>query len=107
MLLIIKRDGSVVEFDGRKIEKAVLAAFEEVDGAITPYAEAKAANIAAFVKESADLSDHELTVEEIQDLVENGLMSCKRKDVARAYIQYRYERTRVREHNTAFMKEVA
>ena len=107
MLLIIKRDGSVVEFDGRKIEKAVLAAFEEVDGSITPYAEAKAANIAAFVKEAADLADHELTVEEIQDLVENGLMSCKRKDVARAYIQYRYERTRVREHNTAFMKEVA
>ena len=107
MLLIIKRDGSVVEFDGRKIEKAVLAAFEEVDGSITPYAEAKAANIAAFVKEAADLADHELTVEEIQDLVENGLMSCKRKDVARAYIQYRYERTRVREHNTAFMREVA
>ena len=107
MLLIIKRDGSVVEFDGRKVEKAVLAAFEEVDGSITPYAEAKAANIAAFVKEAADLADHELTVEEIQDLVENGLMSCKRKDVARAYIQYRYERTRVREHNTAFMREVA
>ena len=34
-------------------------------------------------------------------------MSCRRKDVARAYIQYRYERTRVREHNTQFMREVA
>ena len=107
MLLIIKRDGAVAEFNGQKIEKAVLAAFEEVDGSITPYAEAKAANIASYVKEVAEISDHELTVEEIQDLVENGLMSCKRKDVARAYIQYRYDRTKVREHNTAFMREVA
>ena len=107
MLLIIKRDGAVAEFNGQKIEKAVLAAFEEVDGSITPYAEAKAANIASYVKEVAEISDHELNVEEIQDLVENGLMSCKRKDVARAYIQYRYDRTKVREHNTAFMREVA
>lgn len=107
MLLIIKRDGSIVEFDKEKIKHAVLAAFDEVDGKITDYAISKADNIADFVEEKADESDHELTVEEIQDLVENGLMSCKRKDVARAYIQYRYERTKVREHNTKFMQEIA
>jgi len=107
MLLIIKRDGSVVEFDRTKIENAVLAAFEDVDGKIDEYAKAKADNIATYVNSQASKSDHELTVEEIQDLVEQGLMSCRRKDVARAYIQYRYERTRVREHNTQFMKEVA
>lgn len=107
MLLIIKRDGSITDFDKQKIENAVLAAFEEVDGKITDYAKTKAMNIADYVEEKADESDHELTVEEIQDLVENGLMSCKRKDVARAYIQYRYERTKVREHNTKFMQEVA
>jgi len=107
MLLIIKRDGSVVEFDKSKIERAVLAAFEDVDGQISQYAETKATNIAEYVEEQAEASDHELNVEEIQDLVENGLMSCKRKDVARAYIQYRYERNRVREHNTQFMQEVA
>ena len=107
MLLIIKRDGSVVEFDKSKIERAVLAAFEDVDGKISQYAETKATNIAEYVEEQAEASDHELNVEEIQDLVENGLMSCKRKDVARAYIQYRYERNRVREHNTQFMQEVA
>lgn len=107
MLLVIKRDGSVTEFDRTKIKNAVLAAFEDVDGKITDYAQTKADNIADFVEEKADEADHELDVEEIQDLVENGLMSCKRKDVARAYIQYRYERTKVREHNTAFMKEVA
>lgn len=107
MLLIIKRDGSVVEFDRTKIENAVLAAFEDVDGKIDEYAKAKADNIATYVNSQASKSDHELTVEEIQDLVEQGLMSCRRKDVARAYIQYRYERTRVREHNTKFMQEVA
>ena len=107
MLLIIKRDGSVVEFNRAKIENAVLAAFEDVDGKIDKYAKAKADNIATYVESQANKSDHELTVEEIQDLVEQGLMSCRRKDVARAYIQYRYERTRVREHNTKFMQEVA
>ena len=107
MLLIIKRDGSIVEFDRTKIENAVLAAFEDVDGKIDDYAKSKADNIATYVWSQANKSDHELTVEEIQDLVEQGLMSCRRKDVARAYIQYRYERTRVREHNTKFMQEVA
>ena len=107
MLLIIKRDGSVVEFDRAKIENAVLAAFEDVDGKLDDYAKSKADNIATYVEAQADKSDHELTVEEIQDLVEQGLMSCRRKDVARAYIQYRYERTKVREHNTKFMQEVA
>ena len=107
MLLIIKRDGSVVEFDRAKIENAVLAAFEDVDGELDDYAKSKADNIATYVETQADKSDHELTVEEIQDLVEQGLMSCRRKDVARAYIQYRYERTKVREHNTKFMQEVA
>ena len=40
--------------------------------------------------------DKYLTVEDIQDLVENGLMSTKRKDVARAYITYRNKRTEAR-----------
>ena len=107
MLLIIKRDGSVVEFDRTKIENAVLAAFDDVDGQITDYAKQKAANIADYVLNQANQSEHELSVEEIQDLVEQGLMSTRRKDVARAYIQYRYERTKVREYNTNFMREVA
>ena len=107
MLLIVKRDGSFVEFDRKKIENAVLSAFEEVDGKITDYAKSKANNIATYVWSQATASDHEFSVEEIQDLVEQGLMSCRRKDVARAYIQYRYERTKVREHNTKFMQEVA
>ena len=48
-----------------------------------------------------------LSVEEVQDLVENGLMSTKRKDVARAYIRYRQERERIRKWNTQMMDIVA
>ena len=84
---IKKRDGRHVQFDLNKIIDAVLAAFKQVDGEITDYAFEKAGNIADYVQEIADT--RELTIEEIQDLVEKGLMSTKRKDVAKAYILYR------------------
>ena len=106
MLFIKKRDGSIQKFDSMKIEQAVLSAFLDVDGEITDYAEKKAHNIAEYIKNEAESADRTFSVEEVQDLVENGLMSGRRKDVARSYIQYRYERSKVREHNTNFMKEV-
>ena len=107
MLFIEKRDGTIQSFNPMKIEQAILSAFLDVDGEVTEYAEQKARNIADYVRDKVEASDKTLNVEDIQDLVENGLMSCRRKDVARSYIHYRYERQRVREHNTAFMKEVA
>lgn len=104
---IVKRDGRIKNFDKSKIESAVLAAFQDVDGKIEEYAMTKAKNIADYIYDYAEKQDHMLKIEEIQDLVEQGLMSCKRKDVARAYIKYRYDRTKVREYNTQFMQEVA
>ena len=80
MIFIIKRDGRRVVFNREKVEEAILKAFFEVDGDITEYAEIKASNIADYIESIA--KDKELNVEEIQDLVENGLMSTKRKDVA-------------------------
>ena len=103
MKTIFKRDGREVPFDRSKIVNAILAAFKEIDHQITPYAEEKATNIADYIE---DL-DEPLNVEKIQDLVENGLMSTKRKDVAKAYIKYRELRTEVREYNSDFMKEVS
>ena len=47
-----------------------------------------------------------MSIEEIQDLVENGLMSTKRKDVAKAYITYRQERTRERNKNSSYVKNI-
>ena len=105
-LNIIKRDGRIVKFDKFKIVDAVLAAFKSVDGTITEYAEIKAGNIADYIQDYAENSDHELTIEEIQDLVEKGLSSTKRKDVAKEYILYRNERTRERNKNSVLVRNI-
>jgi len=105
MQYIKKRDGRLVEFNKNKIIEAIIKAFKSIDGDITPYATEKANNIADFVE--AKSKGKILTVEEIQDMVEQGLMSTRRKDVARAYIAYRIERTRVRNWNTQMMDKVA
>jgi len=94
MNLITKRDGTKQSFSKAKIVSAVLAAFNEVDGEITEYAEKKANAIADYIESVAE--QKLLTIEDIQDLVENGLMSTKRKDVAKAYILYRKERSEFR-----------
>ena len=99
-----KRDGRIVKFNKNKIVDAILKAFKQVDGEISDYALEKANNIADFIKNT---DDEILNVEEIQDLVENGLMSLKKKDVARAYILYRQERARIRNWNTATMGKMA
>ena len=104
MQYIKKRDGRLVPFNKKKIEQAVMAAFIDIDGETSPYAEEKASTIANFVEEQDQKQI--LTVEEIQDLVEKGLMSTKRKDVARQYIRYRQERERIRKWNNAMMEKV-
>ena len=115
---IIKRDGRIVPFEKGKIIDAVCAAFQEVDGSISDYAILKANNIADYVLEKAkehkrqvyshweeipegdrfplNRNDMYFTVEDVQDLVEKGLMATKRKDVAKAYILYRNERNQKR-----------
>lgn len=104
MKYIIKRDGTRQPFDKFKIIDAVLAAFKEVDGEVNDYALIKAGNIADYIQEVAE--QNELTVEQIQDLVEKGLMSTKRKDVAKAYILYREERNKERNKRSKLLKEV-
>lgn len=123
---IKKRDGRIVAFDQNKIIDAVLAAFKEVDGELSDYAYEKAGNIADYILEAAkehkrlqynawmnnhegeplDSADLYLNVEEIQDLVEKGLMATKRKDVAKAYILYREERTKERNKNNEMIHQV-
>ena len=93
---IKKRDGRIVPFNENKIIDAILSAFVEVDGVSSEYALIKAGNIADYIAEQISQADHVLDVEEIQDMVENGLMSTKRKDVAKSYINYRQKRTEER-----------
>ena len=101
---IIKRDGRLCEFDQDKIKNAVLKAFVAVDGELTDYAISKAENIATHIENMQ--KDTRLGVEDIQDLVEKGLMSTRRKDVAKAYVTYRYERDKIRNRNSALRKDV-
>lgn len=100
-----KRDGRQVDFDASKIKNAILKAFKSVDGEISPYAEQKAENIADYIEGYYE-DKAAAPIEEIQDLVEKGLMSTRRKDVARAYITYRNQRTEEREKNTEIFKIV-
>jgi ribonucleoside-triphosphate reductase len=100
---VIKRDGRKVDFDRNKIIKAVLAAFDEVDGEITPEAKRKATVITNHIEA---LNKRSMNVEDIQDIIETMLMDGKRKDVARAFVIYRNDRTRVREQNTNLMKSI-
>ena len=102
---IIKRDGRQVDFNPLKIQNAILLAFREVDGEVTEYAVEKATNIADYVK-GLEIQGKTLTVEEIQDLVEKGLMSTKRKDVAKAYILYRNNRDKIRSRKTQTRKAI-
>ncbi len=104
MIYIIKRDGRQMPFDTQKIKNAILKSFKAVDGQISEYAETKAQNIANYIEGYCEEETHPLSIEEIQDLVENGLMSTKRKDVAKAYIKYREERTRERNWNNKMMR---
>ena len=87
-MTIIKRNGNIVDFDRDKIVKAINKAFIEVDGKLyeTDTANGIADEIALLNKEKL------LGVEEIQDLVEDYLMRSERRDVARAYIRFRYRK---------------
>lgn len=97
MKFIKKRDGRRVKFDKTKIQNAVESAFNSVDGELTEYSKEKALNIANFIETEVLNNNKEMiSVEDIQDMVENGLMSTKRKDVAREYIKYRHDRDLMR-----------
>lgn len=102
-MTVQKRDGRKVQFDKEKIKIAVLKAFIDVDGEETTYAKEKARDIANYI-ESLNKS---MSVEEIQDRVEEKLMASNRKDVARKYIIYRNNRTAIREKNTQLMKAIS
>ena len=88
MKKVIKRNGNEETFNKEKIYNAVCAAFIDVDNEISDFAKAKASDIANYISRMEDNT----SVEEIQDIVEDKLMACNRKDVARAYIRYRYKR---------------
>ena len=103
-MVIIKRDGSAVSFDANKIVNAINKAFIEVDGRI--YENDTATDIALEIGNKVNNSQVAVTVEQVQDWVEEYLMRSERPDVARAYIRYRYKKEVARNFEHDFIDAV-
>lgn len=103
-MLIIKRNGGGAEFDKSKIESAINKAFLEVDG--TLYETDTAADIASEIEEKIKNGNDLVSVEQIQDWIEEYLMRSERKDVARAYVRYRYKREVARNAESDFISAI-
>ena len=96
MTSILKRDGRTQEWNKQKVIEAIKKALIAVDGELTKAGVNMARRIAKNIEEEVLSSEEMLSVEQIQDLVEKNLMATNRKDVAKAYILYREERTQKR-----------
>lgn len=105
MFDLIKRDGSIAVFDKNKIVNAINKAFIEVDGQL--YEDDTAKDIANEIeKKMQHYPDGSIGVEDIQDWVEDFLMQSYRRDVARAYIRFRYKKEVAREKKNDFINAI-
>lgn len=93
---VIKRNGTIVDYDPSKIEIAIGKANEEVK----PKERATKKEIKSILEYIENLKKERLLVEDIQDIIEEQLMSFKHYDLAKKYIIYRYKRALVRKANT-------
>ena len=95
---IIKRNGSEEIFDNRKIVRAVTKADTKAES--RSLTDAQIEDIAEFVEFKCNKLNRAVSVEEIQDMVENQIMATGAFDLARRYVRYRYKRSLVRKANT-------
>ncbi len=95
---IIKRNGSEVDFDLNKIALAVTKANAACEKEELSASQIK--DIAEYVEFKIQKANRALSVEEIQDIVENQIMAQGAFEVARRYVKYRYNRTLIRKANT-------
>lgn len=105
MVQIVKRDGTLVPFNKDKVVVAINKAFIDVDG--TLYETDTATDIAEEIYKIASmLPDRPLSVENIQNMVEDYLMRSERRDVARSYIRYRYRKEVARNYTNDFIAAI-
>ena len=86
---IIKRNGEEVDFDQAKIVNAITKANKEVDRIhqMTAY---QIEAVASSIAEQVQKAPHAVNVEDIQDMVETGIMEVRGYEVAQKYVRYRY-----------------
>ncbi len=99
--VVIKRDGCRVPFNTQRIKEAVLSAAESVEAMDEAYAQDVSEAVLAQFSEQALVDIHQ-----IQDAVENHLMTGPHKEVARAYIEYRHDRDIAREKKSHLNNEI-
>ena len=105
MIQVIKRDGRMVPFEWSKITDAILKAYCDVREEKEDYP-SYCISIAKNIEDVARECDNVLTVEDIQDLVEDQLMEYDRL-VAKAYIKYRYKRGVLRSSSNEFIRSIS
>ena len=93
---VIKRDGNIVEYNPEKIKTAIKKANEEV----SRRDRANEKEIQEIIDYVEDLKKSRILVEDIQDIIEEKLMSFGKYNLAKTYITYRYTRALVRKANT-------
>lgn len=100
---VIKRDGTKVEFNLIKIEKAISAA----NISSKEMYNEDLIDVVAQIRDKCRLLGNECEVEQIQDIVEDTLIENKFNKTAEAYIKYRNQRTKVRQKKSKLVKEVS
>lgn len=101
--IVVKRDGRKEKFNSQKIEDAILKAFKQVDGEVTDRAKEVAQSIACVIEWNCN---DKISVEDIQDEIENRLMQSSRRDVAKCFIIYREDRSRIRQQKSDLMQKI-
>ncbi len=96
---VIKRNGEEVYFNSQKIVNAVHKANEEVDR-LHQMNDYQIRAIADSIANKVQESTHAVNVEDIQDMVETGIMAMRGYEVAQKYVRYRYKRELTRKSNT-------
>ncbi len=96
---VIKRNGEEVSFDLEKIINAIKAANNETDR-LHQMNEYQIIAIADTIAQKVQESTHAVNVEDIQDMVETGIMEMRGYEVAQKYVRYRYKREMSRKSNT-------
>ena len=95
---VIKRNGSEVDFDINKIIVAMQKANEA--GTRRELTDEQIKDAAEYISYKCDKMNRAVSVEEIQDMVENQIMACGAFEIAKGYVRYRYVRSLVRKSNT-------
>lgn len=99
---IIKRDGSEETFNSKKIVNAITKANAATDS--SNISDEKISEIAEYVEFKCNRLNRAVSVEEIQDMVENQIMAAGAFEVARNYVRYRYKRSLERRESESDIK---